>query len=122
MGFRNGHSIQLWLDNWIDHEPIAQRFPLLLFPESDRVVDIIQGNSWIIPENIPAEVHSFLLQQTLIPPPPGSLGPDKLSWKGNASGILSLKSAWNTLRSREAKVDWHGLVWNNLIHPRLSCF
>ena len=33
----NGHSIPLWLDNWIDHDPTAQRFPHFHFSASDRV-------------------------------------------------------------------------------------
>ena len=117
----NGHSIQLWLDNWIDHDPIAKRFPLLHFFEMDLVVDITQGLSWSIPDSIPAEVRSFLIQKTELIPLSHSV-PDKLSWIGHASGALSLKSAWNTLRSSREAIVWSGLAWNKIINPRLSCF
>ena len=119
---QNGLSLLLWFDNWIDLDPIVHRFPLFLFSERDWFVDIIQGNSWKIPTNIPAEVLGFLLQQTNLIPTRDTLAPDTLSWKGNSTGVLSLKGAWDTLRSREAVVEWHGLVWNKLTNPRLSCF
>ena len=117
----NGHSIQLCLDNWIDHDSIAKRFPLLHFSETDRVEDIIQGLSWSIPVTIPARVRSFLLQKTELIPLSTSIL-DKLSWIGHASGALSLKSAWNTLRSSREAIVWSGLAWNKIINPRLSCF
>ncbi|XXG90407.1 hypothetical protein AAC387_Pa12g2181 [Persea americana] len=109
------------LDNWIDHDPIAKRFPLLHFSETNWVVDITQGLSWSIPDSIPAEVRSFLIQKTELIPLSHSV-PDKLSWIGHASGALSLKSAWNTLRSSKEAVVWSGLAWNKIINPRLSYF
>ena len=118
----NRHSILLWYDNWIDHDPIALRFPLVQFSERDRVADPIQGNSWHFPPAVPDEVRGFLLQQSNIISTRDPSVPDLLSWKGSSSGSLSLKSTWDSLRSLAAKVDWHKLVWNNLISPRLSCF
>ncbi|RWR86590.1 pentatricopeptide repeat-containing protein isoform X1 [Cinnamomum micranthum f. kanehirae] len=118
----NGNSILLWHDKWIDHDPIAQRFPHLLFSGKDQVADLIQGNSWSIPASIPAEVQGYLLQQTYLFPLFGTSAPDKLSWSGVASRVLTLKLAWDTLRSRQAAVAWDGLVWNKILNPRLSCF
>ena len=118
----NGHCILLWLDNSIDHDPIAQRFLLLQFPDRDRVADLIQGNSWTIPATFQEEVQNFLLQQTNLIALPDPFTPDTLSWKGSASGVLTPKLAWESLRSREAAVEWYGLVWNKFIYPRLSCF
>lgn len=118
----NGKFILLWHDNWIDKVPIAQRFPLLQFSGNNRVVNLIQGNSWSIPATIPAEVWSYLLQQTNLLPLSGTSATDNLSWIGSASGVLTLRIAWDTLRSRKAAVEWDGLVWNNILNPRLSCF
>ena len=41
-----------------------------------------------------------------------------LSWFDSFSCNLSLKAAWNLLRSRAAELPWTSLIWE----PRLACF
>lgn len=119
---RNGLSIKVWFDNWIDHDPIASRFPHLDFSKWDLVADIIQNNCLCIPTHLLAELQAFLLQSTSHIPIGGISVPDTLSWQGNHSRNLSLKEARHTLRTRQAVVNWSGLVWNKIINSRLACF
>lgn len=106
----NGSFISLWFDNWLDNGPIASRFPLLQFSQSDLVKDIIQGNSWLIPSHLPDGLRAFLLQaanQFLLGGPSVK---DTLSWQGHPTSSLSLKAAWNILRTSADKVVRVGLI------------
>lgn len=60
----NGLSISLWYDHWIDQASISSRFPSIQFSPSDRVIDIIQENSWNIPSSLPGDLMDFLLLST----------------------------------------------------------
>ena len=42
----NSQSILLWFDTWTDQDPIATRFPIIQFSESELVAEIIMKNSW----------------------------------------------------------------------------
>ena len=118
----NGTSISLWYGNWLDKDPIAHKFPHLHFSVNDLVVDLIQRNSWTIPSHLPTDLKTFLLYWTNLLPLRGHSTIDTLSWQGNSSGILSLKEAWNMMRSTAVKVVWAGLIWTRFVSPCLACF
>lgn len=106
----NGHSISLWYDKWIDHDPIASRFPNFQFSIKDSVAAIIKDYSWHIPNHPLADLQAFL-QFSIANFALGELSIlDTLSWQGNSSGLFSLKVAWNLLRSSASEVNWGRLI------------
>lgn len=107
----------------MEHSPIASVFyPQFQFSSYTTVANIIHERSWSIPDNIPADVRSFLQRTCTNIHLPANLTVDHLCWTGNSSGILSLTEAWNQVRSRAVACPWASLAWGKLIHPRFSCF
>ena len=47
---------------------------------------------------------------------------DTIFWKDSSTGILSLKAAWDLVRSQATPPPWIGLIWNKVVNPRLACF
>ncbi|XXG49241.1 hypothetical protein AAC387_Pa02g3479 [Persea americana] len=76
----NVKSINLWFDNWIDHFSIASRFPYIQFSDLDLVAEIIVDNAWLIPIQLPMQLHDFLAISTV----PISIGDN------TSSDILSI--------------------------------
>lgn len=104
----NGQSILLWFDNWIDHDPIATRFPNLQFSKSDLVADILVESSWHIPNQLPSQLKDFLTVSTNSMIIGDSSSRDLLHWQG--SGSLSIKPAWNMLRTRATETPSFRLI------------
>ena len=52
----------------------------------------------------------------------GSAIRDHPFWQVTPTGNLSIKEAWNSLRTRATITPWSGLIWNKLVNPRLTCF
>ena len=118
----NGQSISLWFDRWIDQVSIADRFPSLQFSEQDLVADIIEENLWCIPNHPPNHLKNFLDLFTSSISIASNSEDDHLLWQDSSSGDLSIKEAWNLLRTRENETLWSGFIWNKMINPRLACF
>lgn len=96
----NGHSISLWFDRWIDQVLIAARFPSLQFSDLNLVADIIGENSRHIPNHLPTQLKHFLALSTNSISIGSCSEGDLLQWKDSTSGDLSIKEAWNLLRTR----------------------
>ncbi|XXG52025.1 hypothetical protein AAC387_Pa03g0450 [Persea americana] len=47
---------------------------------------------------------------------------DSISWKGAPDGQLSLKLAWNSIRSRGDNLQWPKLIWNGTSLPRIFSY
>lgn len=60
----NGLYISLWYVHWIDQLSISSIFPSIRFSPRDRIIDIIQENSWNFPSNLPVNLKDFLLLST----------------------------------------------------------
>ncbi|XXG73296.1 hypothetical protein AAC387_Pa07g2242 [Persea americana] len=54
--------------------------------------------------------------------PPLSCSRDTLSWKGAPDGQLSMKLAWNNIRSKGENLQWPSLIWNGISFHKISCF
>ena len=97
----NDRSISLWFDNWIDSKPIAPRLPFLHFSEKDSVADIIVDRAWCIPSHLPIELKELLSLSTSLISIESNNAPDTLTWPGSSSGVFSISTAWNSLRTAE---------------------
>ena len=117
----NGRSMSLWFDNWIDLQPIAPKFPSIRFYINDLVADIIVGNAWHIPKQLPTVLQEFLLHSTRLIIIGDNTVLHSLFWPGNSTGNLPLTIAWNLLRTKAAETSWSGLNWNKFINPHLAC-
>lgn len=86
----------------------------------DSVADIVYEIFWRIPFHLPLELKGFLYQATRHISVGDILAPETLSWQGNSTGILSLKEAWNLLRSHAIEIPWSGLIWSKFVSPYLA--
>ncbi|XP_039170407.1 uncharacterized protein LOC120294407 [Eucalyptus grandis] len=43
---------------------------------------------------------------------------DRFCWREDSTGLFSVASAWEALRRKKARVNWHCLIWSNAILPR----
>lgn len=75
----NCHSIIFWFNKWIDHDPIASKFPNIQFSEIDSVADIIVDNAWHIPTQLLTELQEFLFHSTSLISIGDNSAPDSLS-------------------------------------------
>ena len=122
MDLGNGHSITLWFNNWIDHDLIAPGYLDFQFSIRDLVEDIIHNYCWLTPNHLLLELIAFFHQSSSHILIGGSEVSYTLSWQGDSFGSLSLKYAWNLLRSAAVEVPWAGLIWNKFFCPRLAYF
>ena len=118
----NGKSILLQYDRWIDQDPIATRFPNFQFSGIDLVSDIIEDNSLHIPPQLSFLIKDFLSFSTNSMIIGGSTIRGHPFWQGTPTGNLSIKEAWNSLRTKGTTTPWSGLIWNKLVNPRMACF
>ena len=44
-------------------------------------------------------------------PPPGGNVSDAVIWLPERSGLFSIRSAWDLIRSHGDRVDWYNLIW-----------
>ena len=115
----NGQSVNLWFDNWIDHDPIASWFLDSHFSEKDCIAGIIEENGWLIPGHVPTELQVFLANSIRSISLGDNSVSDHFSWKGNS--YFSIWEAWHLLRSKVGELPWAALVWSKFFSPRLSC-
>jgi len=117
----NGRSINFWLDNWCE-EPLIhslqlrtsqiQHYPKIL---SDYVVNY----QWSFPADLIQEhpISRNLAAQVTLPIQSTA---DKLVWKHNSIGILTLKEAYNFKKHHFPKVSWAKIIWSIDIPPSKS--
>lgn len=110
----NGFSVSLWHDYWLSCGPLDSFVPpsfrtALHIPDNAVVADLFSplGQSF----------KEFLLRWG-ISLPNLSLSNDRFIWCGHPSGIFSVGSAWNVIRSKKTPVNWAPLIWDNAIVPR----
>jgi len=88
-----------------------------LYPK--KLYSYIQGSHWMIPHDI-AQNHpdlSLLLSKVTIPFMEQT---DKLAWKHNSTGLLSLKEAYDFKKHHFPKVSWAKVIWSKDIPPSKS--
>ncbi|XXG48919.1 hypothetical protein AAC387_Pa02g3239 [Persea americana] len=117
----NGQEINLLHDNWSAKTPFSVNFPHLNFPDDQRLGSLHQVDSWQIPSNLPPDISSQLSSAISLLSPTLS-DKDIPSWKESPDGQLSLKAAWNLIRSRAPKLHWPSLIWNGFSHHTTCCF
>ncbi|XXG54349.1 hypothetical protein AAC387_Pa03g2255 [Persea americana] len=95
----NGKDINVWHDTWCGDRAISAEFHHPQFPPNQCLSSLFHSGSWHIPHHLPSEVQHHLASATsnLLP---CLASKDSLSWKGAPAGQLSLKLAWNSIRSR----------------------
>lgn len=47
---------------------------------------------------------------------------DKAWWLGSPNGVFSVKSAYQLVRNRRNKVEWHEYVWSRWVPQKISFF
>ncbi|KAJ6978456.1 hypothetical protein NC653_026763 [Populus alba x Populus x berolinensis] len=118
----NGNSTSLWFDYWlpgglrlIDSYPLRTLTATGL-PWNARVADIITAGQWDFPRDVPT-LNSCWNSITFLPNPNYE---DNCEWKGQTSGVFSIKSAWELLRDKRPVNNMHQLLWFKGHIPRQS--
>ncbi|XP_026377976.1 uncharacterized protein LOC113272340 [Papaver somniferum] len=75
-----------------------------------RVNNLIQNNTWVIPE----EMLKFVNTEEL---PILSLEEDKLIWTATQTGEFTIQSAINVIRKKHPKLRWFKRLWKSCVHP-----
>lgn len=97
----NGQQVDIWYDSWADVGPLFSLFPLLHFPPAKKLNSFREGNTGIIPRDIPSNVAVTLwrslqnvnLQRDI---------EDSLVWKAHPGKDLTFKEAWQLTRPSRA--------------------
>lgn len=81
---------------------------------TDHASDLILDSKWAFSTNLNPEVEALLAQHC------GSLlcnsnAEDTLQWTGANSSILTMKDAWNLVRSRSCIKSWSPYVWSKFM-------
>ncbi|GJW44645.1 hypothetical protein Tco_0073444 [Tanacetum coccineum] len=116
-----GSQTSLWFDRWCDIGPLCymistrDMYRAGLTPLS-KVKDIIYNGSWNWPVVL-IEKYPFLATCS-VPIVNGS--PDAIVWHSNMGDFkpFSVSQVWSSIRPRDVKVDWHGVVWFQACIPR----
>ncbi|GAU14067.1 hypothetical protein TSUD_168920 [Trifolium subterraneum] len=117
----NGKDIKLWEDSWCG-EPLIDT---LQINNSDltwlpsKASDILLNHSWNIPadlDNLFPTLKTIVRQVTLS----NQNVPDKLIWKHNTSGELSMKDAYEFKRLKAPQKSWAKIIWCMEIPPSKS--
>ena len=117
----NGKSINFSKDQW-SGEPIIQTLHLNTsqiqnYPQ--MLCDFIQNDQWSIPTEVMQEfpLIRLLTSQVIIPV---QINIDKLVWKHNGNGMLTLKDAYNFKKNHFPKLPWAKIIWSKDIPPSKS--
>lgn len=105
-----GTKVRFWKDVWIDEEGPLMQYIEARMPEEDENRSVAsyvnEDGSWrweeiynYLPHHICCKIHAS-------PRPSNNLGPDSVTWRFNATGKFTAKSAYNMLCSSEWK--WEG--------------
>lgn len=110
----NGFSVSLWHDYWLPCGPLDGFVPSSFrdsvgLPDFARVADLYTPMG---------EVFRSLLDRWSIALPSLSSSQDKFLWCCDPSGVYSVASAWESIRTRRNPVQWASLIWDNAHAPR----
>jgi len=110
----DGSQISLLFDRWIPNKPSLHHMGID-HDQGTRFKDIWNNGSWNIPPQWNGNNAREIGQFSSIPNME-----DTLEWKGqhNHSPTLSVKKAWQVIRRRSRKVDWHRILWKSKILPK----
>ena len=118
----DGRETSLWFDPWLpEGRRLFEAFTPRILATTGlgwdaKVSSIINNGVWTFPNG-----HLTLQQAwSSIPFHPKQHTQDKIIWPAHASGIFSIASAWNLLRSSKENSTLHGLIWYNHHVPRYS--
>ena len=117
----NGRNIHFWNDSWF-RVPLADHLnltPMEISSYPKYVVDYISNFHWHIPEGIliqHPELRSLASKVTI----PREESDDRLIWKHNSNGELSLKDSYEFKRQVANKVQWAAYIWSKDIPPSKS--
>ena len=129
----DGSRISFWKDNWVGGRTIISVVGRNFMRKTSMNPDIsvrefYSHPTWVnfIEGKEDREVRklrpSLLRLLNLIPQQVVFIADsvDSLIWKPSHSGTFSIKSAWEVIRARFARVYWSSLVWYKGVIPRLS--
>ena len=111
----NGLSTFLWFDYWLPIGPLNLVLDERLLAESGiprntKVSHILCNGRWRWPGLASADLLP-IKQVILSHPIPDISEPDVVRWELDRAGQFTIKSAWNSIRTRKEKVDWYHLIW-----------
>uniref|UniRef100_A0A5B7BDA2 Reverse transcriptase zinc-binding domain-containing protein n=1 Tax=Davidia involucrata TaxID=16924 RepID=A0A5B7BDA2_DAVIN len=104
----NGMSTSLWFDQWLPEGSIWDRMGERVIydsglPREATVSSIIQSSKWCWP--IANSPHLMDLKENM-PANPCANNPDQVRWLPSSSGVFTICSAWNCIRTRNQKTNW----------------
>ncbi|KAF5193345.1 Zf-rvt domain-containing protein, partial [Thalictrum thalictroides] len=121
------HSIADGVETLIWHDPWC-RSGLLCFneearlllqvPEDATVNLLIENGKW---NNVIDEMPDCPLKQEILNIEINNLlENDRVIWMPSSNGNFTSKSAYEALRKKKDRVNWHRLVWGKMVQPRQS--
>ncbi|KAF5183018.1 Dnase i-like superfamily protein, partial [Thalictrum thalictroides] len=91
---------------------------LLQVPEDATVNLLIENGKW---NNVIDEMPDCPLKQEILNIEINNLlEKDRVIWMPSSNGNFTSKSAYEALRKKKDKVNWHRLVWGKMVQPRQS--
>lgn len=119
----NGHKFYFWGDPWAHNAAIEDLFPNASVRNSDipknaKISALWRTNRWRIPDAVDAT--SEALRQFVVDNFRLNEHEDQITWKLTSSGVYTVSSAWNCIRSHHPKVPWCKLLWGQMHIPRHS--
>ncbi|XP_059668999.1 uncharacterized protein LOC132314116 [Cornus florida] len=115
----NGSQTSFWWDNWTTIGPLNFRFPHTLlteagFNDGTTANSFIVDNTWSFPLSLTSAIPELLS----LPPPCPSRN-DSKKWIASPNGQYSFKHTLQHLIGDLSSVQWHNLVWDSPIIPRM---
>lgn len=116
----NGGSVSFWFDKWLDEPIISPTLFSVFSPKVlPRVSDVIEAQSWSLPDYF-SNLFPSIVQQILRLPLPLNAKDDKLIWEPSPTGKFSFSSGYHLIRRRHSDCDWVTVIWQHFIPPRQS--
>ncbi|KAK4733775.1 hypothetical protein R3W88_008036 [Solanum pinnatisectum] len=111
---RNGSSF-FWWDNWLGVGPLAHYINISKRFNNDRIVDFMKNGQWnltklnqLAPQNM---VHKILSTQIQLQQEHS----DQAVWTLSATGLFSVSSAWNSIRTTREETKINTYTWHKRI-------
>ncbi|XP_043717833.1 uncharacterized protein LOC122665760 [Telopea speciosissima] len=120
----NGKKINFWFDRWVNGQRVYDVIaPYVTNPRSlkDKVADYIDEGEWSFPVLRSPELQ-VVCNQIMQIKLPTTEHEDTRVWALTESGLFSVKSAWEGMRSYAPQQGWARLVWQKGLVPRASVF
>ncbi|KAJ6393467.1 hypothetical protein OIU77_022841 [Salix suchowensis] len=118
----NGANTSLWFDHWLPNGSMlynscsARVLASTGLPWNASVASIIRNGEWSFPsghQGISAIWNTIRFK-------PNNQREDSIVWKGTASGIFSIASAWDFIRCKKDADPYASIIWYPGNVPRFS--